>query len=269
MFGQTWSHDLIRKYVIIFGTLFNNIYLTRNNANGTVAQTIKVPLTYAPKEKMLARLTGDPSLTNQVALTLPRMSFEILGYQYDGQRKLNTIEKITKKTETDADYVYNPVPYDFQFLLHIMVKNAADGTRIVEQILPYFTPEFTVTANILPSIAKSYDIPVVLYDTIVQDLYDGSFQQRRTIVWTLSFSMKGYLFGPIKSKQLIRFANVGLTAVSSLNNLNNIDRNVTITVQPGQTANGQATSNVSQTVDYLLVDPNDPYGFIQQFDENI
>ena len=94
MFGQTWSHDLIRKYVIIFGTLFNNIYLTRNNANGTVAQTIKVPLTYAPKEKMLARLTGDPTLSNQVAMTLPRMSFEILGYQYDGQRKLNTIEKI-------------------------------------------------------------------------------------------------------------------------------------------------------------------------------
>jgi hypothetical protein len=149
-----------------------------------------------------------------------------------------------------------------------MVKNAADGTRIIEQILPYFTPEFTVTANILPEIDKSYDIPIVLFDTLVQDLYDGSFQQRRTIVWTLSFSLKGYLFGPVKKKQIIRFANVGITAVKSITDLD-VDRNITITTQPGQTANGTATANLAQTVGYLDVNPNLPYDFITQFDENI
>lgn len=269
MFAQTFTHDIIRKYVIIFGTLFNNIYLTRQDSNGENTQTLKVPLTYAPKEKMLSRIEGDPQFENNIAISLPRMSFEILGYTYDSERKLNTVGGLVKRSNTgESDYVYNPVPYDFQFLLHIMVKNAADGTRIIEQILPYFTPEFTVTANILPEIDKSYDIPIVLFDTLVQDRYDGSFQQRRTIVWTLSFSLKGYLFGPVKKKQIIRFANVGITAVKSITDLD-VDRNITITTQPGQTANGTATANLAQTVGYLDVNPNLPYDFITQFDENI
>lgn len=269
MFGQTFTHDLIRKYVVLFGTMFDNLYLVRTDSNDVPVQTLKVPLTYAPKEKMLARIKGDPSLDNSVAMVLPHMGFEIVNYQYDSSRKLNTMEKIIKRTESgNSKYVYNPVPYDIIFQLHIMVKNAADGTRIVEQILPYFTPEFTVTANILPDIGKFYDIPITLLDTTVVDTYENNFETRRALVWTLTFAMKAYLFGPIRNTKMIRFVNTGITVVSDISNTS-VDRSVTITSQPGQLANGEATSNIELTIPYTDVNPNLDYNYINTFDEDI
>lgn len=270
MFGQTLTHNIMKKYVIIFGTLFNNIYITRENASGNPVQTLKVPLTYAPKDKILARLKQDPELENQVAITLPRMAFEINNYQYAPERKLNTIGKIYKpQTDGSTKYAYQPVPYDIIFNLYIMVKNAEDGTRIVEQILPYFTPEFTVTANILPDLGKSYDIPIVLLDTSVQDVYEGDFQTRRSLVWILTFSMKGYLFGPIRKSSLIHFANTGFIVTQSPQTESmQTPPEAWVTAQPGQLANGQPTSNISLTIPYDDVDPNSNYDFINQFNEN-
>lgn len=271
MFNQTWSHDIIRKYVIIFGTLFNNIYITRNNPSGNPVQTIKVPLTYAPKEKMLARLQGDPNLENQIAITLPHMSFEINNYQYAPDRKLPTINKMhSPQTDGTTKYVYQPVPYDVIFNLYIMVKNADDGTNIIGQILPYFTPEFTVTANVLPEMGKTHDIPIVLNDTSVQDVYDGNFETRRSLVWVLTFTMKGYLYGPVRRSSLIHFANTGFILSDDPQNANTLSpRIATVTAQPGQDANGQPTANLSLTVSYDDIDPNSEYAFINQFTENL
>lgn len=269
MFGQTWTHNILKKYVIVFGTLFNNIHITRSNPQGTSVQTLKVPLTYSPKDKILARLNQDPELENQVALTLPRMAFEITNYQYAPERKLNTSTRIYKQQDDGSGkFVYQPVPYDIIFNLYIMVKNAEDGTRIIEQILPYFTPEFTVTANILPDIDKSYDIPITLADTSVQDVYEGDFQTRRSLVWILTFSMKGYLFGPIRRSSLIHFANAGFI-VTQTPQTESIDSPVSsyVTAQPGQLANGSPTSNLALTIPYNDVDPNGEYDFINQFVE--
>lgn len=270
MFGQTWSHDIMRKYVIIFGTLFNNIYITRNNSQGNPVQTLKVPLTYAPKEKMLARIQSDPDLENPIAITLPHMAFEINNYQYDPTRKLPTVNKHhLPLSDGRTKYVYQPVPYDIIFNLYIMVKNANDGTKIVEQILPYFTPEFTVTANILPEMGKTLDIPIVLNDTSVQDIYEGNFDTRRSLVWVLTFTMKGYLYGPIRQSSLIHFANTGFILSNDPLNANTASPRVaTVTAQPGQLANGEPTSNLALTVHYDDVDPNSEYAFINQFSEN-
>jgi len=271
MFGQTWSHDIMRKYVIVFGTLFNNIYITRVNSSGNAQQNIKVPLVYGPKEKMLARLSNDPDLDKQTAITLPRMAFEINNYQYAPDRKLVTVQKHFKpQTDGTTKYVYQPVPYDIIFNLYIMVKNAADGTRIIEQILPYFTPEFTVTANILPEMGRSLDIPIVLNDTSVQDIYDESFETRRSLVWSLTFTMKGVLYGPIRQSSLIHFANSGFILSDDPQNANTASpRIATVTAQPGQLANGEATSDILLTVSYDEVDPTGDYNFINQYDEEL
>lgn len=205
----TFSHNVLRKYVVLFGTLFNNIYVTRDNAAGQHVETIKVPLSYGPKEKFLARLEGDPTLTNQVAMVLPRMSFEMVNFIYDAERKRNTLNRswIGSTNDSVASYQYVPVPYNITFRLSIMVKNAIDGTKIVEQILPYFTPAWTPTVNLIPEMgtAGTYDIPIVLNDISCEDTYEGDFIQRRAIIWTLEFTMKAYVFGPTKTVGLVNF----------------------------------------------------------------
>ena len=237
----TFSHNVLRKYVVLFGTLFNNIYVTRDNSAGQHVETIKVPLSYGPKEKFLARLEGDPTLTNQVAMVLPRMSFEMTNFVYDAERKRNTLNKtwVRGANDASASYQYAPVPYNINFRLSIMVKNAVDGTKIVEQILPYFTPAWTPTVNLIPELgsAGTYDIPIVLNDISCEDTYEGDFIQRRAIIWTLEFTLKGYVFGPTKTAGLINFVRTKLP-----------DQGVSITIDGTLGAN---------TVTFTI-DENDP-----------
>lgn len=208
MLGNTFSHDTIRKYVVLFGTLFNEIYLTREDEQGNKIETTKVPLSYAPKDKMLARVFGDPDIDRKVAITLPRMSFELVNMTYDSSRKFSKIGK-TGRT-VDGEYVYNPVPFNLDFELNIMVKNSEDGTTIIQQILPYFTPDWTVSANLIPGISSKVDVPIVYTGISKEDSYDGDYKQRRAIIWTLSFTLKGYLFGPVNNKAKIETAIVNI-----------------------------------------------------------
>ena len=270
MFGRTWHHDVLRKYVILFGTIFNDIWITRDNAAGESIQTLKVPLSYGPKEKFLARLEGDPTLDNKVGIVLPRISFEMTSFTYDSDRKLNTLNRIYKQptnngTDDRVSYQYMPVPYNITFQMSIMVKNAEDGTRIVEQILPYFTPDWTATVNLVPEIGATFDIPIILNDVNVSDSYEGNFVERRAIIWDLTFTMKGFIFGPSKKTGLVKFAEANIHS-----NLNmDSTPNVTVTAQPGLTANGQPTSNAALSIDYLDIKASDNYGFINEFEENI
>jgi len=259
----TFSHNVLRKYVIIFGTLFNDIYVTREDSGvGGHTDTIKIPLSYGPKEKFLSRLEGDPTLTNQVAMVLPRMSFEMTAFQYDAERKRNTLNKIYVQDADPAtfSYQYSPVPYNINFRLSIMTKNVIDGTKIVEQILPYFTPAWTPTVQLIPEMGASgtFDVPIILTSVSHEDTYEGDFIQRRALIWTLEFTMKAYVFGPVKKSGLIKFASVNLP-----------DQGINITTTPGLTVDGMPTSNSSLSIPYISINATDNYGFIHDITENL
>ena len=270
MFGTTWDHNVLRKYVVLFGTLFNNISIYRKNTIGATQQTIKIPLSCGPKDQFLARVDGDPDFERKVGIVLPRMAFEMKSFEYDPTRKLNTLNKRFKQVnDTTLNYSYQPVPYNILFDLYIMVKNAEDGTKIVEQILPYFTPEWTPTVQLLPDIDATFYVPLVINNVTTEDLYEGSFETRRAIVWTISFTMKGYIFGPVKTSSIIKFATTNIKVATGENIVSNTYANsVVFTAKPGLTANGQPTTDANSSISYSLINPDDDYGFINEFTEN-
>jgi hypothetical protein len=212
MLGSTFYHQTIRKYVAVFGTLFNDINIERKNSAGVVVERMKVPLAYGPKQKWLLA-TQETSADRKVTATrTPRMGFAMTGVTYDSVRKLNTIGRNvvanTSSTSTNMTTMYNPVPYNFDFDLFILVKNAEDGTQILEQILPFFTPEFTVTVNTIPDMNIKADVPITLTSSSVADEYEGDLSARRTITWTLSFTLKGFIYPNVTSGQVIKSIEV-------------------------------------------------------------
>jgi hypothetical protein len=273
MFGKTWSHNILRKYVVLFGTMFNNIYITRQNTDGENIQTMKVPLSYGPKEKFLARLDADPNLSRKVGIVLPRMAFEMVNFEYDASRKLNTLNKVYKQSADDnsVNYMYQPVPYNISFNLYVMVKNAEDGTKIVEQILPYFTPMWTPTVELVPGINGTFDVPIVMNSVNMEDTYEGNFEIRRSIIWTLNFTLKGYIFGPVKTAKLIKQTDIDIRVSneSTLTANTSLANTVVISVRPGLLANGNPTSNASLSISSDEISASDDYGFITEFTENI
>ena len=194
MFGTYFYHQTSRKMVVAFGSLFNNIEVRRTDSSDAVTEVIKIPLSYGPKDKMLVRISQDPSLNPNVALTVPRMGFELTSMTYDGVRKLNTMGRNVKTGTTGLKKQFNPVPYNWDFSLYVFVKNAEDGTQILEQILPFFTPDFTVTMTLISGMSIKMDVPLVLNSVASEDSYEGDFATRRSIIWTLSFVMKGFLY---------------------------------------------------------------------------
>jgi hypothetical protein len=201
-----YYHRIIRKMVVSFGTMFNNIMLKRYNKAGTVEiERITVPLTYSSKEKFYVRITQDPNLAAQLNVVLPRMAFELTNISYDPLRKTSSfIEQFTTKNSNELRTVKR-TPYNFEFSLYIFVRNVEDGTQIVEQILPYFTPDYTLTVDLIDDNSLKADVPIV-FQTVSQDITDdtGESDQLRTIVWTLTFTMKGWMYGPIDDGKLIR-----------------------------------------------------------------
>jgi hypothetical protein len=231
---------------------------------------LKVPLAYAAKEKMLTRLENDPEIQREAAVILPRMSFVMEGVTYDSTRKLNTLGRIAVKDPSNPNkmkYQYNPVPYNFNFKLYVYVKNAEDGTKIIEQILPFFTPDWTSTVALIPEMSVNMDIPVVLNNIQIEDTYDGNFKERRALIWTLDFTLKGYIYGPVKKSNIIKFSNTNFyIAESGDTDLGSIVGNSTpndrVTVAPGLDANGNPTTNSSLTIDRNLIEADDDYGFV-------
>ena len=201
--------DLLRKYIIVFGKVFDNISIERTIANNAT-QEITVPLTYAPKDKMIVRLNDDPDLDRPYSALLPRMSFEIFppGLIYDRDRKLSSTGKNVQRNPSNKNnfnVLYNPVPYDLKMNLYVYVKNQLDGTKIIETILPFFTPDFTPEVQLIPSMKETRNVPIILDGVSLQDIYDDKFQNRRVMLWTLSFTMKVVLFGPVIPTPMIKF----------------------------------------------------------------
>lgn len=209
MFNNEFYHETIRRYVIVFGTMFNDMIVWRRDSAGAISKRLKVPIAYGPRSKFISKIQQDPLLRVE-AVSLPRMGFQITGYNYDSNRKLQTIgyiRNVSANTDIKNSMVYNPVPYNIDFELSIYVLNAEDGTMLIEQILPYFTPEWTNTIKLVDDIDLRMDVPVVLNSLTTEDTYEDSYDNRRTIIHTLSFTMKGYLFGPVKEKSVINLAN--------------------------------------------------------------
>lgn len=251
-------HASLRNYVTIFGTLFNEIYINRTDSSNNIVSVIKVPITYAPKDKILARYIEDPNIDRESQITLPRMSFEMGSPVYDPDRKLNTMGSINSLT-TDSgkmSRLYNPVPYNFPFSLYVFVKNTEDGTKIIEQILPFFTPDWPITVELIDPIDLKMDIHVVLLSVNQQDNYDGAFVERRSLIWTLNFILKGFLWGPLRTSPVIKQTRINKYIMGS----NSIVEYQTIT--PGLTANGEPTGNSSLSVNSNLIFANSDFGYI-------
>lgn len=199
MLGTYYYHEIIRKTIIGFGTLFNEIYIRHKNTDGgdQIFSEIKVPLAYGPMQKFLAKIQQQEQLNKPVALTLPRMSFEMVSIQYDATRKTGVTQSFKASDGTNLKKVYMPVPYNIGFELNILTKLNDDALQIVEQILPYFQPSFNITIDLIDSIGEKRDVPIVLNTTSFQDDYEGDFSTRRSLIYTLGFTAKVHLFGPI------------------------------------------------------------------------
>ena len=211
MLGDYFYHESLRKIIIAFGTIFNNIHIHRKDSSGNVIQSLKVPLAYSPKEKFIARLDQQPDLVQdrRVAVTLPRMGFEISGLSYDPSRKLNRMGQVKKvrSTSTDGKIMnkqFNPVPYNISMNLYSFTSSAEGGLQIVEQILPFFQPDYTVTIRAIPTMNIVRDVPIVLNSVSYEDTYDGAYTNRRAVNYTLNFTAKTYLYGPITTQRVIK-----------------------------------------------------------------
>jgi len=258
MFGRDFYNETTRRYVAVFGTLFNDISIVRTNNDGSYSQTMKVPVNYAPMQKILARLEQDPNL-DAPAMTLPRISFEITGMTYSAERNLprNNMIRAGAAITNSLQTQYTPAPYDIEFQLNIMTKYNEDGTKILEQILPFFKPDFTVSVKILDELDLYVDIPVVLNSVSTEDVYEGSFEERRALIWTLSFTLKGYYFGPTSNKKVIKFSEAKVTTNDDITY-----PDIKVNVQPGLTANNEPTTSLDDTVDYADIDINDNWAYI-------
>ena len=273
MFGHQYYNQVIRRYVVMFGTLFNDIIVQRFNKAGQRIQALKVPIAYGPKEKFLVRITQDPELTNQSQISLPRMGFEMTGMSYMPERKLSSTQRRvntigTTGSNNSIKTVYTPVPYDFNFSLSVFVKNADDGVQILEQILPFFTPEWTTTLKIIPEMNIKHDVPTVLQSVTTEDAYEGDFETRRSLIYNLDFLVKGYIYGPVKKSGIIKRTMVDFinSANTELQQGKRIEK---ITVTPGLDANGNPTANSAQSINIANISANDNYGFAIDYEINL
>ncbi len=226
MFGTYFYNETIKRCVSVFGTMFNNIQFKKVKADGTVLTSPIVPISYGPKQKFLDRIAEETNLSdsNRSAISLPRMAFELTGFEYDVARQQNKLIRAHKSVyEADGKrgFQYQPAPYNLNFTLSILTKNMNDALQIVEQILPYFQPEYTVTMKMVDSMPDNRDVPIILNSVSFSDEYEGGFDDRRIIEYTLDFTMKTYFFGPVYTGNLIKnviertYAGDGNTAFTS------------------------------------------------------
>ena len=260
MLGQYFYNEAIRKTVVGFGTLFNNIELHKKDpSTGDILEVEKVPLAYGPKQKFLTRLEQNPDVGRKVAITLPRIYFEMTGITYDSSRKTSPVQKFRTSVDDNGNELkmqYVPVPYDMEFELGIIAKDQDTGLQILEQILPFFQPNFNITLNMISEMDEKKDIAIVLNNVSYEDQWDDSFYERRYIIYTLNFTMKSYLYGPYNTSDVIKKAiiheSIGDAAVNR--------RTITRTYTP-KAKTDINTDGVIDVNDDALVDSGDDFGF--------
>lgn len=260
MLGPHYYNEAIRKTVVAFGTLFNNIEIQKvDPQTKTVIEVEKVPLGYGPKNKFLTRLEQNPEVGRKVAIQLPRLYFEMTGINYDNARKTSPIQKYRTVVNDNGNEVrvqYVPVPYNMDFELGIIAKSQDDGLQIIEQILPYFQPNFNLTLNFIPDMDEKRDVAVILNSVDYEDDWEDDFMQRRSIIWTLNFTAKSYIYGPFNQAGIIRKA----TVYESVGDLNQSRRNAAYSYTP-KALEDNNNDGVIDTLDDALVMPDDDFGF--------
>ena len=248
---EYFYNEILRKTIISFGTLFNSLEIKHKDSSDNTTSIVRVPLAYGPTQKFLARLEQSPDLSKGTAMTLSRMSFEFIGLTYDQTRKVTTTQQFTVKDPDGSDVkkVYMPVPYNMQFELSVMSKLNDDALQIVEQILPYFQPQYNLTVNLVGPINEKRDIPVVLENITMQDDYEGDFSTRRVLLYTLRFTAKTYLFGPVSSAtaDIVKRASVSYYSGDSKSTV----RDLTYSVKPRAIKDytGDVVTNLSEDID--------------------
>ena len=261
MLGTYYYHEIMRKTIVAFGTLFNQIYIRHDDGDGNLYNELKVPLAYGPSQKFLARIEQQGDLNKPVQITLPRMSFEMNGIQYDSTRKTGITQtfKAVDKNTAAVKKVFMPVPYNINFELNILSKLNDDALQIVEQILPYFQPSFNVTIDLISSIGEKRDVPIVLDSISFQDDYEGAFSTRRALIYTLRFTAKTYMFGPVadSSEGLIKKVQVDYYADT---NTQTAKREVRYTATP-KALTDKNNDGVVNAADDALLGPDDDFGF--------
>lgn len=253
---EYFYHEILRRTIISFGTLFNDINIRHSDSSDNTVSEMKVPLAYGPSQKFLARLEQQSNLNKPVQMTLPRMSFEFIGLSYDPTRKVTTTQQFitgTKADKKEARKTYLPVPYNMSFELSVMTKLNDDMLQIVEQILPYFQPAYNLSVNLVETIGEKRDIPVILDSVTMNDDYEGDFSTRRALIYTFRFTAKTYLFGPVSSatKDIIKKVSVSYVAASSSGSESRTGaRDLTYTVEPRATKNydGVIATNLTNDI---------------------
>lgn len=248
-------HKTFRHSVVIFAKLFQ-LTVVRTDSDEDEVRRVKVPIMYGPKERWYLRTKGDEDLTKSIKLSSPRMSFQITGAEYDAQRALVKTYRNRKQSSEEVDaFVYNPAPWNLQFELNIIAKNQDDGHQVVEQILPFFRPEYTVVRNSIPQLELKDDVPVTLTGIQMSDNYASDFMSQRELTWTLTFEMKTYFYGPVRESKIIKKAQVDFLIPPS-------DGPVT----DQQVAETPRSSRITNTVDPITADRDDPYDILTEIE---
>lgn len=231
--------------------MFNKIHIDRIDSDGTIAKTLRVPLSYAPKQKFLARIAAQPESFEQSFSTfLPRLSFEMTGMQYDPNRKVSILQQnraVNSSSSTSLNAQYAPTPYNISMALYLYSKNQDDGLQVIEQILPYFNPDYNLTLNAIPAMGIKNDLPIILDNISYEDEYEGDFTTRRSIIWTLNFTMKLNFYGPVSSQGIIRTTNV---KTYSDEGLTNVQTAYSATVDPTNAVPGDDISIIDSFEDF-------------------
>ena len=263
MLGNYFYHEIIKKTVIAFGTLFNDIHVRHDDGAGNVISDVKVPVAYGPRQKFLARITQQAELNKATQITLPRISFEITNISYDPSRKASITQTFKAKDVNNDKMkkVFMPVPYNLGFDLNILVKLQDDGLQILEQILPFFQPSFNISIDLVQSIGEKRDIPMVLQNITQSDDYEGDFVTRRALIYTLSFTAKTFMFnhiadtpeGLIKKVQLDYYSSVNTRTASRV-------QRYTVVPKPKQDYNDDGGIDTNDTP---FIEPGDDFGFTE------
>ncbi len=278
LYNDYFYHKTIFKSVATFGTLFNDITVKRKTSDGNTVKELKVPLSYGPRSKFLSKIEESGK---NVAITLPRLSFEMSGFSYDSQRKLNSLGVRYNTTQDDKEKsMYNPVPYNIDFSLNVYVEHFDEGLQIIEQIVPFFSPYLNIPSKLVyDDMGIVDDVPVLLNDVSLEESYEGQFEDKRVIMWNLSFTLKTNIFKPIKESELIRQVETNTIStptgdsgevtpqeVQQAQEFGSKSKSVT---KPGLTDQGEPTTKESESVPKEQIEADDNFGFIEDFLEGI
>lgn len=254
---QTFYHEILRKVTTVFGTLFNEIYIVRRNANDEEVERLKVPIAYGPKDKWVSRMVQDPDLNRQISIKTPRISFQITTLRYAGQRKRNKIKKHVSTIDGNSvNVVFDGVPYNIGFELNIIGKNQDDVNQVLEQILPYFTPDFTPSYNPLSQYDFKEDLVVNLDSVNYFDNYDESYATRRNVIYAINFSTYVFFYGPVKEQGIITKASVDTYVVPGQGPVTNDEID--------QTPRHFRTTTTPDPINAL---PDSDFGYTEVFEE--